>query len=358
MPLDLRTRVYTVPTERPEADGTFAWDATTVVVVECEDDGVVGTGWTYGAAAAANLIDEVLVPVLRRPDPAAASVAMSRALRNVGRPGVGATAMSAVDAALWDLVARQEGVPLVTALGGAVRDSVPVYGSGGFTTLTAGQLNAQLDDWLTRGMGAVKIKIAESRGRRIDRDLRRVDQVRKRVGGRAAVFVDANGGYDLGQALTVAGELAAREVAWFEEPVSSDDARGLATVRAATPIDVAAGEYVWRPSDAVTLLDAGAVDCLQLDVTRCGGPTGWREIAGIAADAGIEVSAHCAPQLSAHLGAVTPGLRHLEWFSDHERVETALFDGGLAVHDGVVAPGEAVGHGLTLSARAAWFRTG
>jgi L-alanine-DL-glutamate epimerase-like enolase superfamily enzyme len=209
---------------------------------------------------------------------------------------------------------------------------------------------------MARGMRAVKIKIGQDRGTRVPRDLARVDQVVERVGGRAAVFVDANGGYGVDQAIEVAGELAARGVAWFEEPVTSDDPAGLARVRAATPIDVAAGEYVWRRADAEVLLGAGAVDCLQLDLTRCGGPTAWREIAALAADAGVEVSAHCAPQLSAHVGAVTPGLRHLEWFSDHERVEAELFDGGLEVRDGVVRPGDAPGHGMTLSARGSRFR--
>jgi L-alanine-DL-glutamate epimerase-like enolase superfamily enzyme len=364
MAVSVLTRVFRVPTERPEADGTFAWDATTVVVVQCESEGMVGTGWTYGAAAAAALIDEVLAPVLDDPDPVAASEAMARALRNVGRPGVGATAASAVDLALWDLAVRRAGVPLGRALasdaglGGAVRDAVPVYGSGGFTTFDAAELDAQLDGWLERGMRAVKIKIGQDRGTRVSRDLARVDQVVERVGDRAAVFVDANGGYDLDQAIEVAGELAARGVVWFEEPVTSDDPAGLARVRAATPIDVAAGEYVWRRADAEVLLEAGAVDCLQIDVTRCGGPTAWREIAALAADAGVQVSAHCAPQLSAHVGAATPGLRHLEWFSDHERVEAALFDGGLSVQDGVVRPGAAPGHGMTLSERGTRFRVG
>ncbi|GAA2073019.1 enolase C-terminal domain-like protein [Pseudolysinimonas kribbensis] len=356
MTVSVLTRVFRVPTERPEADGTFAWDSTTVVVVQCESEGMVGTGWTYGAAAAGALIEEVLAPVLDDPDPVAAAEAMGRALRNVGRPGVGATALSAVDLALWDLAARRDGIPLVAALGGPVRDAVPVYGSGGFTTFDESELDAQLDDWMARGMRAVKIKIGQDRGTRVERDLARVDQVVARVGDRAAVFVDANGGYDVDQAIEVAGALAARGVAWFEEPVSSDDPAGLARVRAATPIDVAAGEYVWRRCDAEALLDAGAVDCLQLDVTRCGGPTAWRELAAFAADAGVDVSAHCAPQLSVHVGAVTPGLRHLEWFSDHERVEAALFDGTLPVRDGAVRPGDAPGHGMTLSTRGSRFR--
>ncbi len=356
MPVPLHTRVYRVPTERPEADGTLSWDATTVVVVQATVDGVVGTGWTYGAAAAADVVEELLAPVVIDQDPVAASAAIARALRNVGRPGIGATAASAIDIALWDLRARCRGVPLVEELGGAVRDRVPVYGSGGFTSLDAAELDAELDDWLARGMTAVKIKIGESGGTDIPRDLARLDRAVDHVAGRAAVFADANGAYDVVTAIAVAAALAERGVAWFEEPVTSDDPVCLAAVRAAAAMDVAASEYVWRPSDAAALLDAGAVDCLQLDVTRCGGPTVWREIAKLAADAEVELSAHCAPQLSAHLGAVTPGVRHLEWFVDHERVDAALFDGVLPVVEGAVRPGSAPGHGMTLAARGGRYR--
>ena len=358
MTIELRAGAFRVPTERPEADGTLAWDATTVVVVQACSGGVTGTGWTYAAAAAAGVVEELLAPAIdadaTADDPEAAAEAMSRALRNAGRPGIGATAMSAVDIALWDLRARREGMPLSRMLG-AIRPSIPVYGSGGFTTEDDDALAAQLDAWLDVGVGAVKIKIAEDRGRRIDRDLERVALVRDRVGRDIGVFVDANGGYDLAQAIEIGRELDALGVAWFEEPVSSDDPDGLARVRDAVRADVAAGEYVWRPADAVPLL-AGAVDCLQIDVTRCGGITVWPEIARMARAAGLEVSGHCAPQLAVHIGAATVGLRHLEWFRDHERVDAILFGGTLPVVDGCLTPTDAVGHGMTLSDRAERYR--
>jgi L-alanine-DL-glutamate epimerase-like enolase superfamily enzyme len=230
-----------------------------------------------------------------------------------------------------------------------------VYGSGGFTTEDDDVLAARLDAWLDAGVGAVKIKIAEDRGRRTDRDLERVAFVRGRVGPDIGVFVDANGGYDVDQAIEMGRELDALGVSWFEEPVSSDDPGGLARVRDAVRADVAAGEYVWRPSDARPLLD-GAVDCLQIDVTRCGGITVWPEIVRMAEAASVEVSAHCAPQLAVHIGAATAGLRHLEWFQDHERVDAILFDGTLPVVDGRLTPTDAVGHGMALADRAERYR--
>jgi L-alanine-DL-glutamate epimerase-like enolase superfamily enzyme len=126
--LDLSWAAYRVPTDGPEGDGTFAWEATTVVVVHARAAGQTGLGWTYAPAAAGHLIGELLAPAvagLPPTDVPAANEAMVRAIRNVGRAGVAATAISAVDVALWDLKARLLGVRLATLLGVA-RPSVPV----------------------------------------------------------------------------------------------------------------------------------------------------------------------------------------------------------------------------------------
>jgi L-alanine-DL-glutamate epimerase-like enolase superfamily enzyme len=138
-------------------------------------------------------------------------------------------------------------------------------------------------------------------------------------------------------------------VRWLEEPVSSADFEGLRAVRERTTIDVAAGEYVYVLADARNLLEARAVDCLQADVTRCGGITGFLEVAALADEHGLEVSAHCAPQASAHACAAIPNLRHLEWFHDHVRIEPMLFDGVLEPVNGELVPDRSrAGHGLEL----------
>jgi L-alanine-DL-glutamate epimerase-like enolase superfamily enzyme len=137
---------YRVPADGPEADGTLAWDATTIVVVHVHAAGTAGLGWTYAPAAAGHLIGEMLTPtVVGRSafDVPAAQAAMVRAVRNAGRAGVAATAISAVDVALWDLKARLLGLRLARLLG-AARESVPIYGSGGFTTYDDTQLEKQL----------------------------------------------------------------------------------------------------------------------------------------------------------------------------------------------------------------------
>jgi L-alanine-DL-glutamate epimerase-like enolase superfamily enzyme len=358
----LSTSWYVFPTDAPEGDGTLTWDETTMVLAEARAGGVTGTGWTYGPPACASVIDETLAAqVLGRSgiDVAGAHEAMVRAVRNQGRRGVVSMAISAVDIALWDLAARLLELPLHHLLG-VVHDQVPVYGSGGFTTYDAHQLDAQLDAWLAQAIPRAKIKIGESWGTAEDRDLARMRQVRERVGADVALMVDANGGYTAKQAVRVMRRADDLAVSWFEEPVSSDDLAGLRLVRESVAADVAAGEYGFDPFDLARLCQAGAVDCLQIVASRCGGITEWRRAAAVAATFGLEVSGHCAPHLHAHVAAATPNLRHLEWFRDHLRIESQCFDGVLDPTGGTIEPDDAaIGHGLTVRrADIAEFRKG
>jgi L-alanine-DL-glutamate epimerase-like enolase superfamily enzyme len=140
-----------------------------------------------------------------------------------------------------------------------------------------------------------------------------------------------------------------RVVTWFEEPVSSDDLDGLREVRDAVAQDVAAGEYGYDLTYFRRMCQAGAVDCLQVDASRCGGVTEWLRAAAVAASYGLGVSGHCAPHLHAHAAAAIPNLRHLEWFHDHVRIESVFFDGVLDPAGGAVRPDpHAPGLGLTL----------
>jgi L-alanine-DL-glutamate epimerase-like enolase superfamily enzyme len=337
----LEAAAYVVPTDTPEADGTLAWDRTTLVLVTARAGGEQGIGWSYAAAAAADVVTGILAPVVTGRsafDVAGSNEAMVRALRNVGRPGIGATAISAADIALWDLKARLLGTA-VASLAGRARDSVPVYGSGGFTSYDDQQTREQLSGWVEGdGIPRVKIKIGESWGGDEPRDLARVALAREVIGPGTELYVDANGGYSAGQAVRMGRRMEEYGVTWFEEPVSSQDLAGLATVRRQVQPDVAAGEYSWSPADSQRLLDAGAVDCLQLDVTRCGGITGFLAGAALAAAHSVQVSGHCAPNLHAQAGAAVANLRHVEYFHDHQRIERMFFDGALGPAGGVLTP--------------------
>jgi L-alanine-DL-glutamate epimerase-like enolase superfamily enzyme len=353
---DVDASAYTIPTERPEGDGTLTWDSTTWVVVRVSTDEPAlpsGLGWTYAPAAAAHVVRDLLAPVVigrSALDVAGCWEGMVRAVRNAGRAGLASMAIAAVDTALWDLQARLLGLSLHRLLG-AVRDDVPVYGSGGFTTETDDQLREQLHGWVDQGIPRVKIKIGESWGTRVRRDLDRVALARETVGPDVELYVDANGGYDARQAVRVARAFDEHGVTWFEEPVSSDDHVGLRRVREAVAADVAAGEYGDSLAYFAHLLAADTVDCVQVDVTRCGGYTEWRRIAALAGAYGLEVSGHCAPALHAPVAVATPNLRHLEWFVDHVRIESRFLAGFADPHEGYVVPEEVPGHGLTLRER-------
>ena len=354
----VETAVYTVPTDAPEGDGTLAWDETTIVVVRVGAGPTSGLGYTYGAPATAAAVDQLLTGVVTGRsawDVPAANEAMSRAVRNAGRPGLVAQALSAVDIALWDLKARLLDLPL-TRLLGATAQEVPVYGSGGFTPYDDARQDRQLRGWAqTQGIPRVKIKIGESWGREEARDLDRIAKARRSIGDGTELYVDANGAYTRKQAVRVARSFEEHGVTWYEEPVSSDDPAGLARIKAATTADVTAGEYGYALPYFWHLISAGAVDCLQADATRCGGITVWLRAAALAEAAGLGVSGHCAPHVHAHAAAAVPNLRHLEWFHDHVRIENLFFDGALDPAGGTVHPGAsgAPGHGLELRARAA-----
>jgi L-alanine-DL-glutamate epimerase-like enolase superfamily enzyme len=354
---DISTGVYRFPTPELEADGTLSWDATTAVTVTLHAAGQTGLGWTYSSPAAAAVITHHFAEIVRGRDAmniGAGWEAMHRAARNLGTRGLVMHALSAVDIAWWDLKARLLDAPF-TALFGAHRDSVPIYGSGGFTTFTDRQLADQVEWWQSAGCTAMKIKIGESWGTRIDRDLQRVRRLRELAGGDVELMVDANGGYTVGQARRVGTELDGLGVAWFEEPVSSDDTAGLALLRDHLRCDVTAGEYAADAFEIRALLPV--VDCLQLDATRCGGYTGWLAGAALAQAHNLEVSAHCAPALHAPVAAAVPNLRHIEWFADHARLEPLLVDGPPPARAGALhVDHTGLGHGMSISARAATYR--
>ena len=346
----LDVAAYTIPTDKPESDGTLAWDKTTLVRVEVAAGGARGWGWTYADTATARLIaDKLRGEVIGRDamDVGGAFVAMVTSVRNLGRQGVASMAVSAVDVALWDLKARLLGVALVE-LFGAVRDAAPVYGSGGFCSYTDAELQAQLAGWVEEGIARVKMKV----GREPERDRARVRAARA-AAGRAELFVDANGAYmrklarQLGDAF-----FEESRVTWFEEPVSSDDLPGLHALVRALPMDVAAGEYGYTPWYFRRMLDAGAVDILQADATRCGGYTGFLAVAALCDAHGLPLSTHCAPSLHAAVAGAAPRLVHMEWFHDHVRIERLLLDGFVEPKNGALAPDRArIGHGYEWKAK-------
>ena len=330
--------VYTVPTDAPEADGTFAWASTTMVLVELASGETKALGYTYAdegtAKAAAKLLKELVVgsDVFRQ---AETWQRMLHQIRNLGETGIAMMAVSAIDNALWDLRARSLGVPLVSLLG-QVRTGIPVYGSGGFTTYTDKQLTDQLGGWAQQGFGMVKMKI----GTHPEDDERRVRVARLAIGSERRLFVDANGGYTVTQAIAMAHRFAEQGVTWFEEPVSSDHLMSLNQVRQRAPLgmDIAAGEYGYAAWYFRDMLAAQAVTVLQADATRCGGVSGFLDAASLCWAYGLPLSAHCGPSMHVHVCCSVPRAVHMEFFHDHARIERMFFDGFCEPVNGEMVP--------------------
>ncbi len=344
----LELSASTIPTDEPESDATLEWDSTTAIVVQVRAAGETGLGYTYGDQSVAAFIDSKLSGVVAGADamsPPATWTAMQGAIRNAGRPGVGAMAVSAVDVALWDLKARLLGVSLADLLP-RFHEGVPIYGSGGFTSYSDERIERQLSGWVAQGITRVKVKV----GRDPQRDPHRLDVAREAIGPNAELLVDANGGFSRKDAIAWANRFHDEwGVTYLEEPVTSEDLEGMRMVRDRAPLNVAAGEYGWTLADLRSTADA--VDILQADVTRCGGITAMLRVDGMCKERNIPFSAHCAPAISAHVCCAMETVVHIEYFHDHVRIEQELFEGTLTPVSGRLVPDRGrPGLGLELAA--------
>ena len=325
----VQVAAYKVPTEQPEeSDGTLVWTSTTMVLVEVRAAQYTGIGYTYGNAAVATIVDGMLKDVLLKKDAmqtAARYADMVAKIRNNGREGLTAMAISAVDIALWDLKGKIFDAP-VSAILGAARSATPVYGSGGFTSYTERRLTEQLGCWVHEmGIPRVKMKV----GREPGADPHRVAAARKAIGKDAQLFVDANGAYTRKQALELARHFEESNVTWYEEPVYHNDLEGNRFVRDHAPaiMEVSNGEYGYAPYNFAQIIAAGAADVVQADVTRCGGYTGFLTVDALCEAHNLPLSSHCAPYVTLPAATAAKMLRHIEYFHDHVRIESRFFDG-------------------------------
>lgn len=334
----IQVSVYTVPTETPESDGTFQWDKTSLVLVEILAGGAKGLGYSYADTSTAHLIETSLAPKLAGRNALAMGECwreMVEQIRNLGRPGISSMAIAAVDNPLWDLKGKLLDVS-VAALLGLVRPGIMAYGSGGFTSYSDAMLREQLGGWAEAGFRAVKMKI----GRDAAADIDRVRVAREAIGSGVQLFVDANGAYTRKQALYQAHRFREYDVTWFEEPVSSDDLDGLRLIRDDGPpgMDIAAGEYGYNAWYFRRMLEAGAVDVLQADATRCAGITGFLLADALCESRSMPLSAHTSPSIHVHACCGAQRAINVEYFYDHARIEKMAFDGAIEINNGLLCP--------------------
>ena len=339
---------YTIPTDGVESDGTLAWDSTTMVIVKTEAGGETGLGYSYTQKSAAQLVNTKLAPLVHNGnvmDIPELWRKMVAGCRNYGDSSLIMMAIAAVDNSLWDLKAKILGLPLVTLLG-AARRSVPVYGSGGFTSYNLQELTEQLSGWRESDIFRMKMKI----GRHPDQDPDRIRAARLAIGDQAELYVDANGGYTVKQALAMSETLLDLGVNWFEEPVQHRNLYGLHFLRDHCPagIEITAGEYGFNLDYFHRLLEVQAVDVLQADATRCS-MTLFMKAADLCQAYHLPFSSHTAPALHCHVCCSLLPVRHMEYFHDHVRIERMFFDGLPRLDRGELWPDlDRLGMGLVL----------
>jgi len=320
-------RAYRIPTETPESDGTLNWQSTTLILVTLSSGTETGLGYTYGNKGLRDFIGDLIKKGAVDEDAFQIEKIwgkLVRLIRNEGRTGEGSMAIAAIDNALWDLKAKLLNVPLGYLLG-LSREKVEAYGSGGFTNYSMPQLENQIAAWREAGFKKVKIKI----GAPPEVEFERLTHVRRWCGDGMKLFVDANEAYDLMTAREIADILKELNIGWFEQPIFAQDIEGMHDLKMQFPsgIYLTTGEYVYNVDDARRFLAGDAADVLQLDITRCEGLTGFLKCAHLCEAYNIPVSSHCAPALHVSPACSVAGLRHVEYFFDHARIEKRLFDG-------------------------------
>ena len=343
---DLTTTELFYPHAKPVQDATIpppgpgAGGRGQLFVHIYTDEGYEGLGICQAAPGTRQVIETALKDVLIGQDPFAIEKLwndMFWRVRGYGRKGVALCALSGVDIGLWDLKAKALGLPLYRLLG-PYAESVPIYGSGGWTNFSQDELVAEMTDYVEQGIKRVKMKVGKDFGRSEREDIQRLAAVRKAVGDDVAIYVDANNGYYAKQAIYMAREFEQFQVGWFEEPVLADDIQGLAEIRRAINIPVATGEHEYTKYGFKELIAGGGADIVQPDVSRVGGVTEWMKVAHMAHASNLPVAPHAVQLVHLHLTCATPNLKVVEYMNMALETDRLWYTEFPQQRDGMWAP--------------------
>jgi L-alanine-DL-glutamate epimerase-like enolase superfamily enzyme len=311
-------------------------------------DGAEGVGYTYtvgaGGGAIRSLVARDLAPALAGADEDRIEALWDRMwwrLHYVGRGGLAAFAISAVDIALWDLRARRHRTPLWRLLGGH-HPRVPAYAGGIDLQFPLDRLLRQTEDNLRRGFRAIKMKVGRPRLRD---DVERVAAMRQLLGPDRPLMVDANMRWTADEAIRAARALAGHAVYWLEEPTAPDDVVGHARIRREGGLPIAAGENLRTLAEFARLVAAGGVSFPEPDVSNVGGITAWLKVAHLAEAHHLPVTSHAVHPLHVHLLAAVPNGSYLEV---HGYGLQRLIAHPLELVEGEAVAPERPGHGVEL----------
>jgi mandelate racemase len=335
----LRARGIDLTLERPVETAVGVMRTAPLVLVDLETpDGIVGRSYlrTYTATALDPLVrlvenvGELLIGA--DADPATVAASLEAHFRLVGPQGLTGMAAAGVDMALWDVVAKDRGVPLVTALGGQPWP-IPAYAS--LRSMRPQAAAAEAEELLTRGFAALKVKVAAGS------ELETIRAVRSVAGDGIDLMVDYNQSLSVEEAIERVRVLDAEGLHWIEEPTRGDDFAGHARIAAAARTSIQLGESWWGTHDMEKSI-AGASDHVTLDAMKIGGVSGWLRAATLAGAAKLPASSHTFPELSVHLLAVTPTCHRLEYL-DHA---APILAEPIRIVDGHALPPDRPGNGL------------
>jgi L-alanine-DL-glutamate epimerase-like enolase superfamily enzyme len=348
----VETAYYRLPLEPMGDAGHGAIDTEELITLELHAEGFVGHGYSYtigrGGRAVRSLIDDDIVPMILGQDAAGIQVLwdlMWQRLLYVGRGGLAAFAIAAVDVALWDLHGVREGKPLYALLGAEPRE-IPAYGSGVDLPKPLDGLLAQTEGFMERGLPGVKVKIGRQEP---CEDEERVEAVRRLIGDDIDLMVDANMAWDTDEALERGRRLGRFDLFWYEEPTIPEDVAGHARISRALDVPVAVGESLHSPHEFRRYVDEEAAGILQIDPITNGGITASLQALRMADGAGLSTSSHYTDELSAHLLCASSNPVYLE---KHAFALDPYLEEPQVVANGRVRPTETPGTGLRFDAEA------
>jgi len=342
---DVRARALRVPMRRPLGTSGGTITAAPLVLIDLETaEGVPGKAYLFavsdiGARALPGIVAGISAMV--RGDavaPLAVAKKLSARFTLLGREGLPTMAMAGVDVALWDALGRAAGLSLVRLLGGEPA-KVRAYNSNALGPEAPEKVADQALELLAEGFHAVKLRLGRKSAAE---DLRAARAVRARIPSDALLMTDFNQALTVAEAIARCRALDGEGLYWFEEPIRHDDYAGAARLarEVATPIQLGENFLGTRPMAAA--IAAGAADYVMPDLARIGGVTGWLRAAALADAAGIEMSSHLYPEVSAQLLAATPTAHFLEY----EDWAAPILQRPLAIADGMATPSDAPGVGL------------
>ena len=332
---DIRARAVVAPLARPILTSVGVIPSAPLVLIDVfTDQGIFGRSYLFGYSAVtlrplvellSNLGEMIkgkrVVPVERMDQ-------FTRAFRLLGRQGLLGMAISGLDMAFWDALARAHETSVVRLLGGTER-AVPAYAS--FGMIDPVRDAAEIEESLRQGFTAIKIKIG---GGSLDDDIKAVAGAREIIGEGMRLMVDYNQSLTVPEAQRRINRLAAYDLTWVEEPVPAENLSGHARVRAGCRVPIQTGENWWFPEDIARAVALKASDCAMLDIMKIGGVTGWLRAGGQAEGASLPVSSHIFVEASAHVLLVTPTADFLEYLD----IASAILKDPIQAENGAVRP--------------------